>query len=223
MEKINILIIEDDKIIALHISKILKRIGIKNIHKTSNANDAFDLIKTNGINLVLSDIKIEGALDGINIVESLQNLYDIPVIFISAYKDAETLRRVSQTNFLGYLLKPFRKEELEVLINLAINKYNLSTTNNIIVINDYYSFDKNKNILFFNEQKVPLSQKEILALTLLSNNLNSYVSYELFESTVWFNSNVNDNTRRIFIHRLKNKLQKLEIKIEKNVGVGIFN
>jgi DNA-binding response OmpR family regulator len=145
------------------------------------------------------------------------------VIFISAYKDAETLRRVSQTNFLGYLLKPFRKEELEVLINLAINKYNLSTTNNIIVINDYYSFDKNKNILFFNEQKVPLSQKEILALTLLSNNLNSYVSYELFESTVWFNSHVSDNTRRIFIHRLKNKLEKLEIKIEKNVGVGIFN
>lgn len=223
MENTTILIIEDDVIITLYISKILKNMGLQNIYKASSAKCVYDILKTNKIDIVLSDVKIKGELDGIDIATTLQDLYNLPIIFISAYKDNEILAKASKVNFLGYLLKPFRQEELEVLINLAINKHTLLTKNENLIIDTKHSFNKEKSIIYFNDQKIKLTVKESLAFCLLTNSLNSFLSYETFESAVWFDMVVSDSGRRTFIHRLKQKLPELDLRVERNLGIGLFN
>lgn len=215
---LNILIVEDELIIYVHLEKTLKKLGFEHIHVAKNSKRALEIASQNKIDLLFSDIKIEGDMDGIDTAKILQNLYKLPVIFITAYKDQETLLRASEIDFLGYLLKPYRVDELEALLTLAISKYQLIPNNNTIKVGEY-SYQKNQNILYKNEIEVQLSKKERLFTSLMFNSKNSIVPYSVIEEIIWQNDAVEDNARRTFIYRVKNKLPPLHV--EKDVGIGI--
>jgi PAS domain S-box-containing protein len=73
--------------------------------------------------LVLMDIMLEGALDGISAAAQIWNCFNIPVIYLTAYADDDTLRRASITEPHGYLLKPFEERELHTTIEMALYKH----------------------------------------------------------------------------------------------------
>lgn len=222
MKNLHVLIVEDEIIIYMHISETLKKFGFEHIHTARNGEDALLLASQIKIDLLFCDIKINGQKDGVEVAKTIQHLYQTPVIFITAYSDQEILRRVAKVDFVGYLLKPYRIDELETLISLAISKYDLIECLNACVTVGDYVFYKKENILYKDKAPVILTKKESLFMMLLFNNINMIISYEVIDETVWHDTFVADNARRTFIYRFKTKLPNLHVKIEKGIGVGVF-
>lgn len=221
MDSLNILILEDDLVISLHITKTLKKLGFRNIFKATKSEEAFQLANENKIDLLVSDIKIDGEIDGVDTAKILQSLYKLPVIFITAYNNKATLNRVCEIGFVGYLIKPYRVDELETLIFFAISKYKLLNNTNIINIQNY-EYNKITKELIYNDTQIKLTKKEQLFISLLFSNQNTIVSYEIIDQSIWQNSYVVDYNRRTFLSRIRKKLINLDIHVEKNIGIGIF-
>ncbi|MDH4272404.1 MAG: response regulator, partial [Candidatus Aminicenantes bacterium] len=72
--------------------------------------------------LVLMDIKLKGNLDGIQAAHQIFNQYKVPVVYITAYSDENTLKRVDGTGRFGYITKPFEETELQTTIQGALQK-----------------------------------------------------------------------------------------------------
>ncbi len=220
MKRIKILIIEDETVLALHISSFLNAKGYITF-TSSNAKESLQIMEDESIDLIVSDINIKGDIDGITTCKTIQNIYDTPTIYLTAYKDKQTLQRASETNFLGYLLKPFREDELEVLLELLIAKLGLSDKDDTVCLDNDYSFDKKTNRVFHNNEELSLTSKEKQLFTLLLNRKNSIVSFEIIEETLWNAEPVSDTTRRQLIFRLRQKLANLNIENIKSLGLRL--
>ncbi|MCC0177000.1 EAL domain-containing protein [Waterburya agarophytonicola K14] len=123
MSKINILIVEDELIIAKNTAKKLEKSGYHVDKIVSSGQAAIDYINTNQPDLILMDIAIKGEIDGIETAAKIKLISDIPIIFLTAYANDETLERASQTGCYGYLIKPFRDRELQATIKMSLSKY----------------------------------------------------------------------------------------------------
>ncbi len=222
MKNLNVLIIEDELIIYVHLKKTLKKLGFEHIHIARDAKSAFDIARKTKIDMLFSDVNIEGDIDGINAAKTLQHLYKLAVVFITAYKDKDILLRASEVDFMGYLLKPYRVDELETLIVLAIAKYKLINKTNDIVISNNYTFNKTNNKLSKDNKEIKLTKKEQLFIALMFNSKGNIVPYGVIDESIWHAGVVSDSTRRTFISRVKNKLIGLEFNIEKAIGIGLL-
>ncbi|WP_019506960.1 EAL domain-containing protein [Pleurocapsa sp. PCC 7319] len=123
MDKINILIVEDELIIARNTAKKLQRLGYTISKIVSSGQAAIDFVKTTKPDLILMDIAIKGNIDGIETASRIKSIADIPVIFLTAYANEQTLERASQVGCYGYLIKPFRDQELHANIKMILSKH----------------------------------------------------------------------------------------------------
>lgn len=220
MDKISILIVEDEFIIYTHLQKLLKKIGFANVHIAKSYSQALELASEHTFHILLSDISIDGEIDGIETAKVLQKLYNVAVVFITAYNDDETLARASKVDFVGYLLKPYREDELRTLISLIIQKYHLSESLFMKELGEY-RFDMEERSLYKHRENIKLSDKESKFFQLVFNNLGSIISYDLIDEVVWSSQYVSDNTRRTFIYRVKQKFPDLQLETIKDIGIQI--
>lgn len=123
MTQSKILIVEDDRIVARDIQQQLARIGHVAVGITARGEDVATLVLENRPDLVLMDIRLEGKLDGIDVAHQIHERLGIPVIFLTAYADEETVRRARVTEPFGYLLKPFEDSQLRTTIEMALYKH----------------------------------------------------------------------------------------------------
>jgi PAS domain S-box-containing protein len=114
-----IFIVEDEKIVALDIAASLRSLGYDVSGMASSGQEAIDKIKKNVPDLILMDIRLKGNIDGITTAESIRSEYDIPIIYLTAYADENTLERAKRTEPYGYLLKPYEKRVLHSTIEMA--------------------------------------------------------------------------------------------------------
>lgn len=116
----NILIIEDEIIIAHEIKKILEQAGHQVPAICKTYLEALTAIELQAPDLILIDIKLKlSGLDGIQIAEEINANYTLPVIFLTSQTDYPTFERARQTRPAAYLFKPFRRDELVFQIELA--------------------------------------------------------------------------------------------------------
>lgn len=115
-----ILIVEDDPIISQLIGWRLEKMGFHVSGKTQTAEEALDNIKDERPDLILIDINLPGTMDGTELARTIREKFQIPFIFLTAYTDSETTSRAIDTEPAGYLIKPFKDEELKVTIELAL-------------------------------------------------------------------------------------------------------
>ena len=118
-----IIIVEDERLVAQDIAQILKDEGYTVCAIASDGKTAIQKIIEFSPDLVLMDIRIKGEIDGVEVAEHIQAFFAIPVIYLTAFSDAETLTRVKATNPMGYVLKPFRREQLLSTITIALTTY----------------------------------------------------------------------------------------------------
>jgi CheY-like chemotaxis protein len=120
MEKIKILIVEDESILALGLKKKLENLGYSVTDIAAFGNETFNKVSANKPDLILMDIVIKGDIDGIETAAVLNKTESIPVIYLTAYADDEILKRAATTEPYGYILKPYKEKELKANIEMAI-------------------------------------------------------------------------------------------------------
>ena len=179
MSKIKLLVVEDESIVAMDIKHRAESLGYEVTAITPSGEEAIELVKKNQVDLVLMDIVLKGEMDGIEAAQKIHDGFDIPVLYLTAYSDEETLKRAKITEPFGYIIKPFEDRELHSAVEIAIYKNEmerklkesekwLSTT--LESIGDaVIATDKNGDIIFINPvaRKVTgWSQKEAIGKSL---------------------------------------------------------
>ena len=120
MSAVNILVVEDERIVALEIKDTLTHLGYHVVASTSTGEEAVELAESHRPSLVLMDIHLKGEMDGIEAAEQIWGGFQIPVIYLTANADEETLQRAKITEPYGYLIKPFEERELHTTIEMAL-------------------------------------------------------------------------------------------------------
>jgi two-component system, cell cycle sensor histidine kinase and response regulator CckA len=123
MNAASILVVEDESIVAANIEMRLQSLGYRVPAVVDSSHEALEMISAKRPDLVLMDIRITGQFDGITTAEMIRTRFAIPVIYLTAYTDDETLQRARHTEPYGYLLKPFDVNELRTAIELALYRH----------------------------------------------------------------------------------------------------
>ena len=122
MEDINILIVEDEPIIAADLEDRLIEMGFGIAGQCSSGEQALELVQRQAPDLILMDIQLDGPLDGIETTKKILEKHAIPVIFLTSNSDEATFARAKATLPAAFLGKPFRGKDLKHAIELAISR-----------------------------------------------------------------------------------------------------
>jgi putative two-component system response regulator len=125
MKEKQILVVEDEGIVALDIQKRLQALGYGVSGLASSGEEAMEMLLRNRPDLVLMDIQLCGRMDGVDTAGQILASFHIPVIYLTAYADSETLERAKITGPFGYILKPFDTKDLHVAIEMALYKHQM--------------------------------------------------------------------------------------------------
>jgi two-component system, cell cycle sensor histidine kinase and response regulator CckA len=120
--KARIIVVEDERLVALAIEKSLTSSGYEVPLTISTGEEAVRKVAELEPDLVLMDIRLKGAIDGIEAAARIRNSFHIPVIYLTAYSDQPTLDRAKLTEPYGYILKPFEEKNLQAAVEMALYK-----------------------------------------------------------------------------------------------------
>ncbi len=123
MDNSRILIVEDEQITSDHLRRLLKRLDYNVVGIASNGTDALHRLKKIHPDLLLVDIGLPGNLDGVQIAQRARLDHDIPVVFLTAFSDPETIGRARRSEPYGFIVKPFVEEELHAAIEIALQQH----------------------------------------------------------------------------------------------------
>jgi two-component system, response regulator PdtaR len=125
MDKPAILITEDEAIVANDIKETLKSLGYDVVGIAKSGEIALEKVKTLKPDLVLMDIHLATDMDGVETAGKIHALYDIPIIYLTAYADKALLDRAKVTEPYGYVIKPYDERELYSVIEMALYKHRI--------------------------------------------------------------------------------------------------
>ncbi|MCC5606663.1 response regulator [Nostoc sp. CHAB 5834] len=125
MIKAKILVVEDEAIVAKDLQHRLIKFGYRVPAIASSGEEAINKAIEISPDLVLMDIKLKGSMDGIEAAQEIYKRLDIPVIYLTAYADENTLERAKITEPFAYLIKPFKERELQTNIEITLTKHGL--------------------------------------------------------------------------------------------------
>jgi len=168
---INVLIVEDEYTIALDIAERLKQMNFSVAGIASDYDKALPVLINDNLDIALLDINLGGGKSGIDLAKLIYNKFDIPVIFLSAYSDGTTFEKAQAANPMGFIIKPFKDEDLHHGIKLALQRYkeikqkkkNNRQSKVDINSSDDFVFLKDKG------QILRINKKEILWLEAMDN------------------------------------------------------
>lgn len=121
-QKISILIVEDDVIIGEDMKSSIETLGYRITGTATSGEAAIEKIKAEQPDFVMMDIVLRGKLNGIETAKILNEKYNVPIIFVSAYSDQMTKDRINAVSHYGHLMKPFQLEEIKMVLEHAVMK-----------------------------------------------------------------------------------------------------
>lgn len=127
MNRSSIYIVEDEALIAMEISDRLSHLGYRIVGRAARGEKALEEIPNVRPDLVLMDISLAGQFTGIETATRLKPLLDVPVVFLTAFSDADTLEQALGAEPFGYLVKPFEERELHATIQAALYRHQLQS------------------------------------------------------------------------------------------------
>lgn len=125
MKDAQILVVEDEFVVAEDLLDILSRFGYEIAGVASSAREAMRKAADAHPGLVLMDIMLGGTFDGVVAAEHMWTILNIPVVYLTAYTDETTLERAMHAEPFGYLMKPFNEKELHTTIQVALYKHEM--------------------------------------------------------------------------------------------------
>ena len=125
MSETSIMVVEDEVIVASHIERNLKSKGFLVPAVAHSGEEAVEKATETLPHLVLMDIRLGGAMDGIQAADIIRTRLNIPVVFLTAYADDDTLKRAKVTEPFGYIIKPYEARDLHSTISIALYKHSM--------------------------------------------------------------------------------------------------
>lgn len=186
-QKLKVLIVEDDAIIAQLIEFHLIEFGHHVLDIAHSSERALDLIHNLHPDLVLLDINILGTKDGIEVAEIINKNYNIPFIFLTALSDKNTLDRAKDVRPSAYIVKPFKGSDLETSISIGMSNYEMRRKKKEITLENVNAVARSK-----------LSQKEYEVLNEISKGLTN--------QQIGINQNMSSNTVKWHTQNIYSKL-----------------
>ncbi|MBT6515938.1 MAG: response regulator [Crocinitomicaceae bacterium] len=123
MPKATVLVVEDESIVSKDIQYSLKKLGYEVVGSSATGAKAIELALDLKPNVVLMDIMLKGDINGIEASAEIKKSLNIPIIFLTAYADENTLEKAKITEPYAYILKPFKEIDLHTSIEMALYKH----------------------------------------------------------------------------------------------------
>ncbi len=120
---LKVMIVEDEFIIALDLKDIVRSLGYNVVAVATSGYDAIEKANAYKPELVLMDIMLKSPIDGVEAAEIIRSKFDIPIVFVSSFSDEESLQRAGKVSDYGYLVKPFDKDQIKEVIEVALKKH----------------------------------------------------------------------------------------------------
>lgn len=121
------LIVEDEALIAEELKGRLSRLGFRVIDMVDSADEGVAIATSERPDLILMDIRLRGAKDGVQACEEIRRQVDVPIIYVTAHSDEQTVSRAKRTDHDGFVLKPFHRYELQSTIEVALRRHAIRT------------------------------------------------------------------------------------------------
>lgn len=122
---VKILIVEDNPIIGEDLAAYMKEYGYMPVGVALNAEEALKFLRENEpIHLILMDVGLDGEIDGIQLTQLIKSKYNIPIIFLTALYDKQTIERIKAVRPEAYLVKPIDEHSLKTTIEIALYNFN---------------------------------------------------------------------------------------------------
>jgi len=117
------LIVEDEALIAEELKGRLSRMGFRIIGTVDSADEGVAIATSELPDLVLMDIRLRGAKDGVQACEEIRRQVDVPIVYVTAHSDERSVSRAKRTEHDGFILKPFHRHELRSTIEVALQRH----------------------------------------------------------------------------------------------------
>ena len=198
-----ILLVEDDFAIVHSLQEYLNLEGFSSDY-ASGQKEAEQLLKTKQYQLLLLDVSLKDG-DGFAVCNMAQKI-QLPVIFLSAFSDEETVVRGLNIGADDYITKPFRPKELLSRIKNVLRRH---TGHQTIILLDEIQVDIEKAIVKKKEKEINLSALEYKLLTLFIDHRGKLLTRDQLLDEIWNIAGdfVNDNTITVYIKRLREKIE----------------
>lgn len=164
----NILIVEDEWINANFITQILETLQQEVVAVASSAKEAWKYLEQYDVDFIFMDINIDGPEDGITLSHKINLTRTIPIIYMTAFGDSNTIEEASHTNIYGFLIKPFMEKDVEAIFSVAEQRVIYENKNSYIqtaqetstiTLGAGYTFDMQESVLYHNTHHITLSKK----------------------------------------------------------------
>jgi PAS domain S-box-containing protein len=120
-----VLIVEDERVVATHVERSLEDAGYTVTGIAASVAEAMALVIASPPDVALVDIRLRGQGEGFTIAECLRTDHDVPVVYMTAHTDDDTLQRAARTGAYGYVVKPFTIGEVKSALQVALYKHGL--------------------------------------------------------------------------------------------------
>lgn len=161
MEPVNILVVEDELVIAMDLQTRLERLGYNVLEVVSTGEQSIEKAVTLHPDIILMDVILQGNMDGVEATQKISEKIDVPIIYSTAHDEDETLERIKLTAPYGYILKPYQDRELRFVIEISLQRHllrqqfenNERWLNSILssIKNAVIATDKSEHIQFMNK------------------------------------------------------------------------
>ncbi len=221
-----IMIVEDDLVSAEYLKEILKQKNYEVVATVDTGAKAIAQCKKLKPDIILMDIMLKDNISG---SEAALRLYHdhcpSKIIFVTAYADDEMLDYAAESKAYGYILKPYREEEIFATIKLALahsfeDHYEKPGGDSIIKLQKGYEFNLETGRLYKHGVEIPLAKKKRKLIEILAKNKSNSVSNEQICQFVWGNSQ-NYSTLRSLIYRIRTAIGEDLIKSVNGMGYMI--
>ena len=227
-----ILIVEDEVITQRYLQNIFEQYDVNVVACLDNASDTLEILSNTCCDMILMDINIKGATDGIQLARQILKTQDIPIVFITAHNDEDTLEEILELAPYGFIGKPFSSKEIVVTLQIAYKRYlthlelyksttKEETQNPIVVIDEHYSYSVEKLELYYDREIVKLNKKQSKLLGILVEHIDTIVDYEILVSHIWDTENIAGSSLRTLVYSIRKLLPDLPILSFSKLGYSL--
>jgi len=198
-----ILIVEDDWTIANDIKDFLTKEGFVIYDIVTEVNEVIEKAKDD-VKLIIMDINLldrTNDISGIKLAKEIRKFKQTPIIFLTGLQEKEVMQQTLNIQNTEFLTKPYRELELIAMVNKMCKD-----NENIIRLDDEFSFDFQNNKLLKKNKEIKLDNLQLKLLKLFIENKNKFITNEIIEYIVWGDKIVKDTTRIALISKLRKKL-----------------